>query len=249
MTGKTHRTGGMLCSVIGFILLKSNGLLIADVNLGLQWLIMYPFTYWGSFASDFDHNWMSCPFHDYTSWFINKLLHLTSKPVRRLDKKLTDKQKEESTRYKVLSFFNAKHRSWQTHSDLTIILILGLLYGVINGKFSLGIADTAILTLVIMGVGMGVLTHLLLDILTPDGIWLVSMVLLNKLFKAMNIKIKLPEKLHLVPNVKFFATGGMWESWVQKLLNILTWLSIIYIIYNTFEPYIQDVIPYTIKLG
>ena len=43
MTGKTHRAGGILCSIIGFAILKEKGLLLPDVNEGLQWLIIYPF--------------------------------------------------------------------------------------------------------------------------------------------------------------------------------------------------------------
>ena len=57
MTGNTHRAGGMLCSVVGFALLKEQGLLLPEINPCIQWLVMYPFCYWGSTASDLDHNW------------------------------------------------------------------------------------------------------------------------------------------------------------------------------------------------
>ena len=43
MTGKTHKAGGMLCTIVGFTILKENGLLINNVNEGVQWLMMYPF--------------------------------------------------------------------------------------------------------------------------------------------------------------------------------------------------------------
>ena len=115
MTGKTHKMGGMLVSVVGFTLLKNNGLLQPDVNQGIQWLMMYPFCMWGSIASDLDHHWESCPSKDIPSWFVHKALHITEPVYRRLDNSLSGKQKKSSIAYKIAKFFTARHRSWHTH--------------------------------------------------------------------------------------------------------------------------------------
>lgn len=215
MTGKTHKAGGMLCSIIGFSLLRNNNLLLPNINEGLQWLVMYPFCMWGSVASDLDHHWDSCPMKDYPSRVINILLHL-GKPLE--DKGL-----------KIAHILNAKHRSWQTHSDLTLIAMLYLLFNVTIGKFNyLGEVNCVLISLVLMGVSLGIIAHFILDAITPEGIWLVGMVTLNRIFKVINIKVKLPEKVHLVPKSKFFATGGAWETAIQKVLQICTTIAVIW---------------------
>ena len=124
MTGETHRAGGMLCSIVGFSILQKNGLLLPDVNIGVQWLLMYPFCMWGSVASDLDHNWESCPSKGYPDWIINHTLHIT-KPIQ---KSLEMTGQVKNGIYKFAKFFNASHRSWQTHSDVTLYFMLSLMW-------------------------------------------------------------------------------------------------------------------------
>ena len=249
MTGKTHRQGGMLVSIIGFALLKENGLLLPDVNVGLQWLVMYPFCYWGSTASDLDHHWDSCPSKDYPSWMINKLLHLTApieksyEKAQEIEKKVgigtsRGKKKDSNVIYKVSELLNAKHRSWQTHSELLLFVMLYLLDCVMQGKFhTLGAVDTAILSLIVMGLVLGVIAHFILDSLTPDGIKLVGCKIINNILKAMKVKIRLPERFRLVPRTHFFSTDGPWEKLIQWLLKLGTVVSLIYLGYCIAIPY------------
>ncbi len=238
MTGKTHRQGGMLVSIIGFAVLKEQGLLLPDVNIGLQWLIMYPFCYWGSTASDLDHHWDSCPSKDYPSWAINKALHLTAPIEEAFDATLTKGQKDRNVIYKVSRLFNAHHRSWQTHSDLTLIVMLYLLDCVSHGRFAtLGAVDTSILTLILMGICIGIVAHFLLDMITPDGIVSVVGTTANAIFKKVKLPIHLPERIRLVPRTQFFATGGKWEQIIQILLKIGTVVSIGYMLYVVWQQY------------
>lgn len=235
MTGKTHRQGGMLVSIVGFALLREKGLLLPDMNIGLQWLLMYPFCYWGSTASDLDHNWDSCPSKDYPSWVINKALHLSAPAEKLFNSTLTEGQKDRNVIYKVCRLFNAHHRSWQTHSDLTLLVMLYLLDCVLHGRVTaLGAVDTSILSLILMGICIGIIAHFLLDMITPDGIVLVGGILLNKVFKACRMPIRMPERLRLVPRTQFFATGGKWEQIIQWLLKIGTAFSLVYILLVTF---------------
>lgn len=242
MTGGTHKAGGMLMSIVGFALLKNNNLLAQDVNLGLQWLVIYPFCMWGSVASDLDHNSNAIPMKDYPSKLVNKALHIT-KPIE----DVTEDNKK-SFLYKVARFFNARHRSWQTHSDLTLGVMIFLLYNLLTvqtlGNFSA--TDLVILRLSLMGVCIGVLAHFLLDMITPEGIWLSGFCVLNTLIRH---KI-FPEKLHLVPKgVSFFATGGKWEMFIRKVLQISTWIALIWLLLSVFCPNWIDYIPFTISFN
>lgn len=247
MTGKTHRLGGMLCSVVGFELLRQKGLLLPDVNVALQWLAMYPFCMWGSTASDLDHHWESCPSHDMVSFGINKLLHLTKGMDSRLSEKLTDKEKQERIDYKVAHTFNAHHRSWQTHSDLTLFVVVWLIHYIMS--LEVATYDTVILSLILMGIALGVTAHFILDILTPEGITSVLRVAFNWVYnlsaKKRKKRKKTRVKVSLVPNKEYFATGGKWETFIQKLLKVLTVLAVLYEGYIAFSPYL----PYSISLG
>lgn len=243
MTGETHRAGGVLCSVVGFALLRNNGLLLPDVNQFVQLAVIYPYCYWASTASDLDHHWQSCPSKDIPSWCINKVLHLTSSVNKKMDKKMTESEKRKSIHYKLVSMFNAKHRSWQTHSDLTLLLMLYLLYSVMSGKFSgFGVVDIAILSLILTGVCLGIIAHFILDMLTPDGVWCLFFMTINKIISKLvhkNVHL-LPEKIHFVPKMKCFATDSDWELFIRKLLKVLTVVSVLYVLFWIAFP---DLIP------
>ena len=249
MTGKTHRAGGMLCSIVGFAILKKNGLLLPDVNEGLQWLVIYPFCMWGSVASDLDHHWESSPLKSYPDRMINIALHVTAPVQRSLDKRLTDSQKKKNVIYKVAKFFNANHRSWQTHSDLTLACMICLLWLVLSGKVpSFGLVDMAISSLILTGVSLGVIAHFILDMLTPEGVWCTVLVVLNAILRLFNPRINLPMKLHFVPKSKAFATGGKWELFVNKVLKVATVIAIVWFLGSLIFPLVQDKLPFEITI-
>ncbi len=222
MTGKTHKAGGMLGSVVGFALLKKCGMIPSDVNDCLAWVAMYPFCMWGSVASDLDHHWEVCPVKDLPSRMVNICLH-AGKPVK---KALEKSGRKKSLLYGIANFFTASHRSWQTHSDLTLVSMLYLLYMVMSGSFAcFNTIETTLLSLILTGICLGVSIHFILDMLTPEGIWLMGVVLINKLFK-----LHLPDHLHFVPHMKVFATGNKWEEFVYKFLSISTVVVVILIL-------------------
>lgn len=248
MTGKTHKAGGMLVSLVGFAILREKGLLLPDINEGLQWLIIYPFTMWGSIASDLDHHWDSCPQKDYPSRLVNMALHIT-KPVKvSLDKVLTDSQKKHNVIYKIADLLNASHRSWQTHSDLTLFMMIYLLFCVFTGKFvGFSAVDTAISTLVLTGICMGIIAHFILDSITPEGIWSICLVVLEKILKLFMLRINIPKKIHLVPENEFFATGGKWEKLVRKVLNVFTYIMLVWFFYVLFSPFLSELLPFQVE--
>lgn len=215
MTGKTHRVGGMLCVLGGFTYLESKGLLLRNVNPLLQLTVMYPFALYGSIVSDLDHNANSIPSKDIVSVAINRVLHLTS-------------GLNESTggRNKVFGILDAKHRSWQTHSDLFLVALMYALYQMVM-ETKLATVESVIWSLVGMGFILGVISHLVLDMITPEGIWSFILVGISK----VTGKKLIPKKIRLVPDSKFFSTGGPWESLVRNILWICCVVLFIRLIY------------------
>lgn len=238
MTGKTHREGGLFCALLGFLLLYRYNLLYEDVNYILQFLIIYPFALYGCVASDLDHHWESCPDRTIPSRIINMILHATTPLYKSLDKTLSAGQKKSSSLYKVAKVFSASHRSWQTHSDLTLICMLILLKCTLSGNV-LGIVlsstDGVILSLILTGLCLGVTAHFILDMLTPQGIWSILSVVINRVFKK-----KLPVKLCIVPKSKRFATGTVWEDFVRGILSKLTVVLAVVFIIILIDPSIMD---------
>jgi len=232
MSGDTHEAGGMLVSILGFGFLKYNNLLLPDVSPLLQLVVMYPFVMWGSVAPDFDHHWASCPKKDYPARIVHTVLHATAPIGRRLDKKLTKKQKRESKLYKLCEIFYAKHRSWQTHSDLTVALLVLLEWLLMVGKINVGTVGLPISLLVVTGIIFGVLAHLFLDMLNPDGIHSVLFELINK---VVPVGFK---RLSLVPDKEYYTTGGAWELRVRKLLVRLTYIALLWLLVVLILPYL-----------
>lgn len=234
MTGDTHKAGGMLCAVAGFLLLKQQGLLLSNVNELVQLGVLYPFAMWGSTLPDTDHDWSSCPNKGVPNYLINKLLHITTPVYRRLDETLPSHLKR-GLGFRLAKLLSANHRSWQTHSDLTLVAVIYLLFKVMSGGIGTGAVDsvdTAIITLMLAGVGMGVVAHFVLDMLTPQGIWFTFGVLVNKLAK----RHILPVKLRVVPSSPLFSTGSNWEMLVCKLVKIATVVAVAIFLLTYISP-------------
>lgn len=213
MQGNTHRVGGALSCLLGYTILYNKGMVMQDVNPLLQLTVMYPFAIYGSVVSDLDHNWNSAPAKDPISKGINGLLHLT-----------TGIRKKTGSKNPILSVLDAKHRSWQTHSDLFLFVFVAL--GIFLSGGDISNANTIILKLVLMGFVLGLISHLVLDSLTPAGIWCIIPSIIGRRRVAFR----------LVPKTKFFATGGSWELIVRTIMYFVIIILGIYIFY-TMSPY------------
>ena len=214
MQGKTHRVGGVLSALAGYAILEGNDMLISNVEPVLQLAVMYPFAIYGSIVSDLDHNWNSAPAKDPFSWCINKVLHLTTGLRQKSGKKLNP----------ALSVFDAKHRSWQTHSDLFLFVFIALSFFI--GSSSIVGASSIIFKLIMLGFTLGLISHLILDSLTPEGIWFI----VPSIIRRKKISFR------LVPKSKFFATGGGWERLIRSIMWVIIIFLSIYVIY-TMSPY------------
>ena len=208
MEGKTHRVGGVLGVVAGYLVMSNKGLLLEDVNPILQLAVMYPFAIYGSVVPDLDHNWNSAPVKDPISWGINKILHLTTGKI----------SPNHRNGFNPLSIFNAKHRSWQTHSLEFLIILIGIVY--YAGTIGISI-DSIILRLILNGFTLGVISHLILDALTPDGI----LVAIPTIISGSKVTIS------LVPKSGIFVTGGPWERLVRTVMWVIVIVLFMYIAY------------------
>lgn len=238
MTGKTHRVGGMLGGLVGFSVLKRNGLLVEEISEPLQMVLMYASSMYGSVLSDMDHDWSSCPSKDVFSWLIYRLIHLTT-PIRKwLNSGGKIKKKIYGLLKGLLEFGDAKHRSWQTHSDLTLVLVL---WGMIKLPTVLpGTYDGILITVIGEGILFGVISHLCLDLLTTDGIWsfVLSPIKILKGGEKDDIKDWLA-RLSFVPDIKFFSTKGSdapWERLVRFLMYIAITAVMVWVVYM-WSPY------------
>lgn len=208
MEGKTHRLGGVLCTLIGYSVLDSKGMLSSDVSPLLQLAVVYPFALYGSVFSDLDHNWQSAPAKDPFSFVVNSVLHMT-----------TWLRRKTNIKGSVLAVFDAKHRSWQTHSDMFLLLLIVAFVSVMHSNMS-GISGV-IFSLISIGFITGVVSHLILDMLTPEGIWFI----VPSLFKGRRVT------LSLVPRTRFFSTGGRWEMIIRLLMCVAIAILAIRLVY------------------
>lgn len=225
MEGKSHRVGGVLAALGGYYILQDRGFLIEGVTPLVQLAIIYPFSIVGSLLPDQDHHEESAPMKDVISMTFCKILHLTTKTRKRM---LKNGVNQKNWLYRALGVFDAKHRSWQTHSDLSFILFCWLLMVIIGESGGLLTAEGIIIKLISMGLVLGLVSHLILDTLTPSGVWCLLFVGINKLIG----KKILPEKIRFVPNNPFFSTGGKWENLWRWGMGVVSFLLFFYILYN-----------------
>lgn len=223
MTGKTHRVGGMLCCIAGYSMMQDKGMLLGNVSPVLQMSIMYPFAIYGSMVSDMDHNWDSAPCKDVFSWFIWRILHASTWIRKKFGKtKFYKKHKM------LFGLLDSRHRSWQTHSDLFLALML--IGSILCLKIPVASANAVILVLIFEGLLLGVFSHLFLDLITPEGIYSFVLTIISKVFGAK----KGLKHIHLVPNKGFFATDSdesPWERNIRKLMWILCFVLIFRLLY------------------
>lgn len=229
MKGNTHQLGGVSAGLAGCILLTVGDTSIAkEMSPILAYPIIYIFSMIGSKLPDQDHNDNAIPFRDPLGKSIYYLLHATSK--------LRKYHRPGTTQHKLLGIADSRHRSWQTHSDLTLFGLLWLIwYLCFSGMESVGVVNSSLIQVVIGGIALGVLSHLILDAITPKGIWLIAGLMVNTVF-GRHI---LPMKFRLIPKRSFFATGGPWEDIVNRFLTLFNRLLFLVLVFLLLDYYLN----------
>lgn len=177
MLYNTHKVAGCLSMLVAYDMMTRFGYLQGSMHPLVQLGIMYTTCSVGSTIPDID-----LPnFKEQTP--VNKVLH------------------------RLLSYTDLKHRSWQTHSVLVTGGFCVLLFALVNllSFSTLGEIDVLVLNLALTGFSVGILSHLLADMLSRQGIHLVPGFMIR-----------------LVPNTPFFSTGGAWEDFVRMFLYVVT---------------------------
>ena len=162
-----------------FEYMRARGLLLNDVSLVFQLALMYPVASWGSMAPDLDHPIALVKERTPVNTAINKIINL--KPL--------------------------KHRSRATHTIGTTA-ILALFAFVFVEMFAAGTLpsfEVVVLRLWVMGTFIGVFSHIFLDLLTMDGVYLLPWE---------------SKKVRLVPRIKMFATDTAWERFIRSFLYV-----------------------------
>lgn len=195
MMGKTHRAGGCLAMLLAYNAMRSKGWLVDDIHPVVQLAIMYPIASWGSIFPDVDQTVQAIPEKTPFMLLFNKVLHLGK----------------------------VRHRSWQTHSLVLTAFFLALLYGGLYlitqyGLFGLTDVSLTLIKLQIMGLGVGIGSHLFLDACTYEGV---------RFFRKTWIR--------LVPHTDVFKTGTLYET----IVRVGLYLAIVGVIgYNVYAYFI-----------
>ena len=227
MEGKTHRIGGTVCAMAGFVTLKDSGYLLSSelISPALQFLVIYTAGIYGGMWPDNDHHWESSPLKDPASWLQNKVMHIANAPYKRLDEKMSSKQKKRSMLYKTLKFMRCIHRSWQTHSEFTLLMILWLMMSPTLLGFT-GRFDSVLWLLIVTGFGLGVISHIILDMLTTEGVRFALGVFIKVFFPSAPIFTT----IRLVPGISAFKTGSEWEMAIRKALSLIQYALLIMVL-------------------
>lgn len=227
MEGKTHRIGGTVCAMAGFVTLKDSGYLLSSelISPALQFLVIYTAGIYGGMWPDNDHHWESSPLKDPASWLQNKLMHIANAPYKRLDEKMSSEQKKRSMLYKTLKFMRCIHRSWQTHSEFTLLMILWLMMSPTLLGFT-GRFDSVLWLLIVTGFGLGVISHIILDMLTTEGVRFALGVFIKVFFPSVPIFTT----IRLVPGISAFKTGSEWEMAIRKALSLIQYALLIMVL-------------------
>lgn len=183
MTYKTHREFSISVGFLVAIILYN--LQMTSINYYLMLPIILSISKYGALFPDVDHDWDKVKEKTILNFVINKIIHITG----------------------------GKHRSWQTHS-IDIVVVFTVVFSYIPWLlFSKGIIDVVnreVLSLLVFSFFGGWISHIISDMLTPEGVRLF--------FWNQNIKIKfVPRKFLFIS----FKTGNGWEQLCYKIFRVL----------------------------
>lgn len=176
MTEKTHAVGSLVFATGAFLIMDKCNMLDTQIVKIAQYGIITPYALWGTQIPDFDQDNPN---------------RIVTNPVNRLIMDL----------FKVLG---AKHRGIISHV-LPIFLsgIVCLLMQLSIITFGMHKLSLDVLHLMLLGLFLGLLSHLILDMCTKDGIYVCG------------------KRVALVPKTDIFKTGSPYEKTFRSVLYIV----------------------------
>lgn len=237
MQGVTHRAGGVTACLAGYSLLVYSGSPLVAAAPVASLACLYPFAVWGATASDLDQLPADCGTNSspsgnaqaspspHKTWYHAQSV-TSSTPLS----PYAAYSPKGSRAAQLVSVLDCKHRSWQTHSELPLAVIL---YFLSKLDPTTGNLSSALTQLILMGIGFGLVAHLILDLLTPEGLPFATGLFINKFILRKHV---LPERIKIIPHVPptqkgkpgFFSTGGTWET--KIVFNALHAINIVLLI-------------------
>lgn len=210
MMGKSHRLGGALAMLGTFEYMRYNGMLLPDLHPLMQLAIMYPASAFGAVVPDVDHHKGSNPVNTPAGEIFHWAVHFPTRLNKRFNMKqvgvITDpesgktKPKLKARVDWIDKLVPLKHRAWQTHSILVTGSALFFLWALVTYLATqYNTIDTTLLRMIVFGFIVGVVSHLILDAMTTDGIYILMY-----------------KKIRIVPNNPIFKAGGTFETVVFK---------------------------------
>lgn len=193
MTARTHREFAISFIYLATFYIYNHSLI--NINYYALLIIMLCVGAKGALFPDVDHAWKNVKEKTLFNRIVNSIIHLTG----------------------------GTHRSWQTHSlDLFIGMWGGCIY--LNYYlYSIKIFDDLnyqVIKMLIFAFGSGWLSHLISDMLTVGGVYIL-------ILKKKNVRL-VPRRIGRLE----FKTGGDWEGWFYRMNNrINTVMSLIAFIY------------------
>lgn len=232
MMGDTHRLGGAAAAFAGYLAVQNQGITITNIHPAIELLAIYPYAIYGSTAPDMDQNERAIPHRDPFNKTLWHILHLGNKPRKHMSKK--------SPVYHVLAPFDCKHRSWQTHSELTLLVLAFFTWAMLQPEIVMGVFGKAyaatgpVAALIGVGLCLGLMSHIILDSITKEGIPLVSGMIVKKVSGVKHF----PDRLRFVPEKsQYFKTGDDFEKKVNSVLKALLWVQFLLVLISIFPPH------------
>lgn len=239
MMGKTHKAGGALGAVLAIQFVASNPYVTGDMGIVSKFLVTYPWTLMACTWSDLDLDWSCVEDKNPLNLAIYKMLHIFNGAYDRCENSDCSKRKKF-----ILRILKCSHRSWQTHSDLTLVLLLLMLKSVTSGGILSKLItqmDCYVISLALTGILIGVISHLFLDMLNPEGIKCILFTVVYAVY--LKIRYKNLEKfkfipLKLVPNSSKFNADTDYGKFIGSVLRTTSYLyalslALIYVLTTT----------------
>lgn len=199
MTARTHKEFAITFVFLSTFWIYSHE--VVNLNYYSLLIIMLAIGTKGALFPDVDHTWKNVKEKTLFNRVINIIIHMTG----------------------------GKHRSWQTHS-IDVCLISGIVLWALNYRFfTLGKFNELnyqVNEIILMSFYSGWISHLLSDMLTVGGVYILCL-------GKKNVKL-VPRRIGKLE----FKTGDKWELFVYKVTNkINIAMSVFALIYPfVFDP-------------
>ena len=106
-----------------------------------------------------------------------------------------------------------------------------------------GLVDKVILELFVLGLTLGIVSHIVLDAMTYEG----SVFAIGTFIKTMFPSVPMITNIRLVPKIKTFTTGSPYEMFVRRILTKVQFVLLALVIAQAFGISTETIVDYIIS--